>query len=87
MGIQNSWWAHLKSDAEKAERKEIVKASKLLREATKDVLEHKLKNLERVITSKSLYDNPNWTYLQADYVGYVRAIQEVIDLMTIEDSQ
>lgn len=31
--------------------------------------------------SKSAYDNPNWSLLQADQVGYERAMKEVISLL------
>jgi len=28
------------------------------------------------------YDNPNWAYKQADGVGYARAYQEIVNLIT-----
>lgn len=84
MGIKTDWWKHLPKEKQ-AERKEIVEKSKLMREATRDVLKFKLQEAQASAITKSNYDSPSWPYLQADAVGYARAVQEMIDLLTIED--
>lgn len=82
--MKTDWWKHLPEN-QRAERKEIVEKSKLMREATKDLVERKLKDLDANQVSKSNYDSPSWPMLQADYIGYRRALLEMIDLLTIED--
>lgn len=32
-------------------------------------------------TNKSQYDSPNWCYMQADLVGYRRALEEIESLL------
>jgi len=81
--MKTDWWKHLPTN-QQAERKETVERSKLMREATLDVVQQKLKDLEKLQESKSNYESPAWPMLQADYIGYRRALHEMIDLLTIE---
>lgn len=43
------------------------------------VASHRIKSI-----SADSYDNPNWALKQADLVGYARAIDEVISLLSSE---
>lgn len=84
MAIKSDWWRHLPKDKQ-ADRKEVVETSKLMREATRDVLRQKLEEVTQAQQSKGSYEQAAWPYLQADYIGYRRALSEMIDLLTIED--
>ena len=46
------------------------------------VLEEKIRTNESEILSKNLYENPNWAYRQADSVGYRRALDEIISILS-----
>ncbi len=59
---------------------------------SRDLFEHfatvlskglKAHKADQLKTSK--YEVANWAYLQADSVGYQRAIEEVINLLTFKD--
>lgn len=57
------------------------KSSLLIRKRLAEILEGKAKGAERVSRSKEAYDNPNWAYMQADTVGYKRALYEIMALL------
>lgn len=60
------------------------KASAFLRERLMAILEEKIDALRREVRQKNSYDSPSWAYVQADYIGYERAIYEVISLISSE---
>lgn len=62
------------------------KESLVLRRRLEQLLLEKVESSQRETRSKTLYENPNWAYLQADKRGYERALHEVIELI-IEKSQ
>lgn len=79
--MKELWTRGLDSD----QAKDVVgdfKSSHLLRKRMVDILESKVESEERARGNKSSYDNPNWPLLQADLVGYKKAIRDVIDLLS-----
>lgn len=56
--------------------------SKALRERLIAVLDGKKASLRQEVISKTSYDSPSWAYLQADAIGYERALSEVISLLS-----
>jgi hypothetical protein len=60
------------------------KASAFLRERLTAILEEKIDALRREVRQKNSYESPSWAYVQADYIGYERAIYEVISLISSE---
>jgi hypothetical protein len=68
---------------EKAEELEQdFRASAFLRERLSAILTQKVDALRREIRQKDMYQSPSWAYVQADYIGYERAIFEVISLIS-----
>ncbi len=57
------------------------KESLVMRKRLAQLLEEKAEVSLAASRSKVTYDNPNWALLQADAVGYQRALQEVISLI------
>lgn len=60
--------------------------SAVLREQLKKLMSEKIEANNRMVRSKEAYQIANWAYLQADAVGYERALTEVISLLTGERS-
>lgn len=56
-------------------------AGKFFIERLKLVLENKIKDSYESSIKKANYESPSWPYLQADRVGYERALKEVISLL------
>jgi hypothetical protein len=48
------------------------------------VLNEKIDATRRNSLRKSGYENPSWAFSQADDIGYMRALTEIIDLLDIK---
>lgn len=55
--------------------------SATLRKRLVQMLEKKQKTAYDKTLNADNYDSPNWGFLQADAVGYQRALREIIDLL------
>jgi len=52
------------------------------RKRLEELLLDKIRISTTVKRKKEGYDSPNWAYAQADVIGYERALQEVISLIS-----
>jgi hypothetical protein len=73
-------WTSGKNSQEELDIKAAWAASGVLRNRLKEMCEDEIRGSYQV--SKSQYDNPNWQLLQADSVGYRRALEKVISLIS-----
>lgn len=64
----------LKKDVEAS-----FKSSTIVRKRLTELCEEKVAASQS--TDKTQYDSPNWTYMQADNIGYRRALKEIISLL------
>lgn len=55
--------------------------SQVLRRRLVALLNKKQEDMLKKRRSESVYDSPNWSLLQADAVGYERAMSEIISLL------
>jgi hypothetical protein len=78
--MKTSWTKGL-SAQEILDIESAYKASTLIRKRLVDILKEKSEGNKRNARGKVGYDNPNWAYLQADSVGYERALHDLIDLL------
>ncbi len=68
-------------DAHKAQRiEDAFKASSVLRQRLKEICQKEMDGSYDL--SKSQYDCPNWQMLQADSVGYRRALDKILRLIS-----
>lgn len=58
------------------------KSSLLIRRRLTTLIEEKIENARKGLRSKEPYSSPSWAYLQADGVGYERALHEIINLLS-----
>jgi hypothetical protein len=56
------------------------KESLVLRKRFFELVYEMIESSRKFQTSKDLYDSPSWAYLQADRVGYERALRDILDL-------
>jgi hypothetical protein len=67
------------------EKKKEIEAefngSAFLRERLEHLLKKKIDAARTECRVKNTYDSPNWALVQADAVGYERALEEVISLI------
>ena len=70
-------WTNGVSNAEELEA--AFKASKTIRKRLEEICQNKIENSYKL--SRSENNCPNWDLLQADSVGYKRALEEIISLI------
>ena len=69
---------------EKEEMRGMYLHSLRLRKRIASILEGKRQSHFKAQTNRDNYETANWAYAQADAMGYCRALQEVISLITDE---
>lgn len=74
------WFKDARDNVE--ERKALVKASRPILKVLKNILDRKLKEAGRDAVSRPDYTDAAWAYVQADYNGYIRALEEIAKLVT-----
>ncbi len=70
-----------KEDTEEMEASFI--ASRVMRKKLNKILSSKVAHTHAWQSSKNSYGEPNWALQQADAMGYIRALEEVMSLMTL----
>ena len=58
-----------------------------LRKQISKVLQEKIDSARKASISKDAYQSANWAYLQADAVGYERAMQEVLSILEADTNR
>jgi hypothetical protein len=74
------------TDDQKDEMRQTFAHSVVLRQQLTKILGKKIKDARSASTSRDAFGLANWAYLQADTVGYERALTEVISLLSHADS-
>jgi hypothetical protein len=74
------WTKGLTEEASKLIKQDYI-AAQYLRKRLSELLSEQSDNHRKQLNSKVNYDSPSWAYLQADSVGYQRALEEVINLI------
>jgi hypothetical protein len=72
------------NEREADEMRQSFAAGAHLRKRIRELLLEKAEYSVAASRSKDSYTNPNWAYLQADSVGYQRAMHEIVSLLTHE---
>lgn len=79
--MKTSWTQGLTEQEEIECKMEYVGAARL-RDRLKTLLRNKAETARTASRSSSKYDNPNWALVQADAIGYEKALFEVISLIS-----
>ena len=77
--MKTTWTAGIEDEQRKADIKSAFKSSTVLRKRLTEMCDNKTTSSFNL--SKDQYGTPNWTYLQADMVGYHRALKEICSLL------
>lgn len=76
-----AWTEGLSAEDKKAVKEDYQKSA-AIRKRLVTMLDKRIDAEVKGITAKNRYDNPNWALLQADSIGYQRALNEIIALLT-----
>lgn len=79
--MKTVWTKGLQEDAAKDVESSFTHST-LLRERLKHLLEEKKASEIKARYARDDYSEPNWTEKQADSIGYIRAISEIISLIS-----
>jgi hypothetical protein len=74
------------TDQQKDEMRQTFAHAAFLRSQLTVILNEKINASNKIVRSKDAYGIANWAFLQADAVGYERALTEVISLLTHEST-
>lgn len=78
--------SHLKGE-EKENFEVYFRNSRQILERLQFIIEQKIKKSNTDKISDEGYNTPNWPYKQADHNGYVRALEEVWQLLQLGDKR
>lgn len=79
--MKTSWTTGLDSEATKEMQREF-NASAVLRKRLIEIIRDKERVSREQLRSRSEYEKLSWAYLQADGMGYERALNEIISLIS-----
>jgi len=80
--MKTIWTSGLKTEDQRKDIERAFQASGLLRERLALICKDKVASNISMRTSSSDYESPNWALKQADSVGYARAYNEIISIIT-----
>jgi hypothetical protein len=62
--------------------KQNFKESVVLRRRFTELAADMIESNRKAQVSKAAYDNPNWSFVQADRAGYERALRDMVELFS-----
>lgn len=71
-------WTEGLDTQNKSDITQAFKESALFRRRLKEIIELEIEAQRKTQCSKGLYDSANWQFLQADKMGYERALRDII---------
>lgn len=74
-------WTVGLDDQNTSDIRQLYKESSILRKRLQKMLTDLIEEKRKGQVLATHYDSPNWAYLQADRIGYERALRDVIDLI------
>jgi len=83
--LKTKWTQHLQTPEERKKFKESVQNSKFVLDRLKEICYNIIEESEK--TSHADYSKPSWPYYQADRLGYVRALKEIISLLQLDPEE
>lgn len=75
-------WIHGLDTQNTSDIKQLFKESLAIRKRLNVMLTNMIEEKRKGQVLETLYDSPNWAYIQADRTGYERALRDVIELIT-----
>lgn len=75
-------WTKGMNVKEKEEMSSSFSSSAFLRMRAIELCKEKIDVCRKASISSDAYESPNWAFKQADAVGYQRAMQEIINLLS-----
>lgn len=84
LGINVEWVKHLKTKEDQQAFVDLLAASPVV-DRLKEILRARLN--ERATFKEADYSSPSWAYLAADRNGYVRALNDLLNLLEVKSRE
>ena len=84
--MQSRWFKGL-DDTQKGELRSTLLLSNFVFSRLSKLIQEDLDACIKGQESKDRYESPVWAYLQADYIGKIRAYKEILRLINIKESK
>lgn len=78
--MKTIWKAGLSVEQKRLMEGEFA-SSALLRDRLSQIINKKIDEGRASARSASTYENPNWGFVQADHIGFERAMYEILSLL------
>jgi hypothetical protein len=79
--MKTSWTSGVKDETRKAEIVAAFSSSTILRKRLMEILADKEATKQRACMNSVNYEKNNWALQMADSQGYLRALQEIVNLI------
>lgn len=83
--MKTRWYQHLSNPEDRKKFRESVENSKFVLDRLKEICYNIIEDKEK--STSADYSKPSWPFYQADKLGYVRAIKEIIDLLQLDPEE
>lgn len=81
--MKTIWFQDIKDKEVQEQFKKNVLSSKIVLDKLLQIVYTKAKMEDR--SKSNDYDSPSWAYRQADKIGYLRALKEIEDILTMDE--
>ena len=85
--MKTIWLKGASTSEAKVEVRQSFNQATNMRGQLRKILDEKVEASRVAVRSTNTYDSPSWALLQADQIGYERALYEVISLIIDESVQ
>lgn len=85
--MNTKWYVGCKNPDEKDERKHLYQSCHQILKVLRAVIEKDMEEVQTHAESQSNYELAAWPYLQADRLGTIRALKNVLELLPPEEKK
>lgn len=79
--LSTQWTQHCKTKDEKDALLKTLAGYSTHLDVLHSIIQNKLDALEKESLATSTYDSPSWPFRQADYVGSIRELRNILNLI------
>jgi hypothetical protein len=83
--MKTKWFQHLQDPEDRKKFRDSVENSKYVLDRLKEICYNSIQEVEKSSTED--YRKASWAFYQADKVGYVRALRDIISLLQLDPEE
>lgn len=83
--MKTKWFQHLHTPEDRKKFRDAVENSKYVLDRLQEICYNSIQEAEK--SSPNDYTKTSWPFYQADKVGYVRALKEIVSLLQLDPEE